>query len=109
MDATRTSKPGDLFGHRATEARSIKPAEASTRNQANDGRDLFRPQLATVKCKCGKQHTVSVYHYDAIIVDCGAQYFAVQPKRYGPMKLVPHPGQNLTAEEMKQKHPELYN
>lgn len=59
------------------------------------------------QCKCGKRHSFAATHYDRLILECGRPVFILRPKRNGPLVAVPHPGQNLTREEMKQKYPEL--
>lgn len=45
----------------------------------------------TVKCKCGKTHSGEFTHYQIVRAKCGRSYWALQPKRNGPMKLFLHP------------------
>ena len=55
-------------------------------------------------CKvCGKIHLVDAIRYDRIVTECGARWFVLQPRRNGPLVMVPHPGQNLTRQELAEK------
>lgn len=54
----------------------------------------------TKPCPCGKLHRVEAQHYDRMIMECKRPYWALQPKRNGPLVLFPHPGPNLTRQEM---------
>ena len=57
-----------------------------------------------VRCPvCGKKHVVDAEHYDRIITECGARWFVLQPKRSGPLVMIPHPGFCLTRREMGTK------
>lgn len=62
-------------------------------------------ETVSVVCRCGKIHVVeNIAHYDHILVSCGAPYFAVRPMRFGPLKLVPWAGPNLTRQEYREKY-----
>lgn len=52
---------------------------------------------------CGRVHCVAVDHYDRIQTECGAKWFVIRPKRFGPLRLVPHPGLPLTRWERAEK------
>ena len=52
---------------------------------------------------CKKIHCVEADHYDRIQTDCGARWFVLRPKRFGPLVLFPHPGPALTRWEMAEK------
>lgn len=54
-------------------------------------------------CACGVLHCVEAEHYDRIITPCGRKWFVLQPKRNGPLVLVPHPGEALTRWQMAEK------
>jgi hypothetical protein len=56
-----------------------------------------------VKCPCGKTHVFDCGHYDRVIVGCGRPFWALQPKRNGPLVMFLWPGPNLTAREMAEK------
>jgi hypothetical protein len=57
-------------------------------------------ETVSVKCPCGATHRFAVAHYDRVIVKCRRLYWALQPKRSGPLALFPWPGHNLSREEM---------
>jgi hypothetical protein len=57
-------------------------------------------QSVQFACPCGKTHRFTVEHYDRVIVQCGRPWWALQPKRNGPLVMFPWPGRNLTREEM---------
>lgn len=57
-------------------------------------------QLLSVACPCGQTHRFSAAHYDRVIVGCHRVYWPLRPQRNGPLVLFPHPGANLTREEM---------
>lgn len=50
------------------------------------------PERLSVKCKCGKVHTAMFTHYQVIRATCGESYWALQPKRNGPLVLFVWPG-----------------
>ena len=54
-------------------------------------------------CPCGKVHRFDIAHYDRVIVGCGRRYWALQPRRNGPLKMFPWPGPNLSARELAEK------
>ena len=59
---------------------------------------------ASKPCRaCGKIHRVEAVHYDRIQTECGSKWFVLQPKRDGPLILVPHPGMPLTRWQMAEK------
>ena len=60
-------------------------------------------QTLTVECPCLAVHCVTLQHYERVKVKCGRIYWALQPKRGGPLELFPWPGPNLTREEMTGK------
>ena len=51
--------------------------------------------LAT-KCRCGKKHGAYLKHYQVLRGSCGAFFWALQPKREGPLVLFHHPGFFMT-------------
>jgi hypothetical protein len=61
--------------------------------------------LVAFHCACGSVHHISVQHYDRVIVSCGRPYWALQPKRNGPLRMFPWPGSNLTRQEYREKYP----
>lgn len=58
----------------------------------------------SVACPCGKTHTFCAGHYDRVLVSCGRPYWALRPRRNGPLQLYPWPGPNLTRAEYLAKH-----
>lgn len=48
--------------------------------------------LTTVQCRCGKKHGAYLKHYQLLRASCGVFFWALQPKRGGPLVLFPHPG-----------------
>lgn len=60
-------------------------------------------QVGTGCCPCGKSHCFMLGHYDKAVAKCGRVYWALQPKRNGPLALYPWPGPMLTAKEFAEK------
>lgn len=59
------------------------------------------PQKFRVSCECGKKLVGVFGHYDRKICPCGRGYWALQPKREGPLAIYPWPGPNFTRTEME--------
>jgi hypothetical protein len=57
-------------------------------------------QHVFVDCECGKRHAAVVLHYSIMRTSCQRHYWALQPKRGGPLVFYPWPGQNLTRKEL---------
>jgi hypothetical protein len=53
---------------------------------------------------CQKAHCVEAEQYDRIITECGQKWFVLRPKRFGPLVMRPHPGENLTRAELAAKY-----
>ena len=51
-----------------------------------------RHSLSTLCRVCGVRVFGSLKHYDIVACECGARYWALQPRRGGELKLVRHPG-----------------
>ena len=49
-------------------------------------------QWCQVDCSCGQKHGANLGHYDRVQGSCGKVYWALQPKRNGPLVLFPWPG-----------------
>ena len=61
-------------------------------------------QYVAVKCDCPGRRGQYLRHYDKVrCPDCGLMFWALQPKRGGPLVSKPWPGPNLTRAEMLQK------
>jgi hypothetical protein len=51
------------------------------------------PQNFTVPCDCSRKGVVKLGHYEvARCPQCNCQFWAVQPKRNGPLVIRPWPG-----------------
>lgn len=54
-----------------------------------------RQQLSVECARCGRKVGAMVNHYQVVVCPCGWRYWALEPKRDGPMVLVPHDASNL--------------
>jgi hypothetical protein len=59
---------------------------------ARQQREPEKEQYCNVECECG--HKIGTYfrHYEIGRCSCGRPYWALQPKRGGPLVLFPWPG-----------------
>ena len=60
-------------------------------------------QYCSIECDCGKKIGTYFRHYDVARCSCGRAWWALQPKRNGPLALSIWPGPNLTRAEMEGK------
>jgi hypothetical protein len=63
-------------------------------------------QTVTGTCRCGKAFRIRVSHYDRVILSCQHPYWALQPRRNGPLVMFPWPGPALTRAEYRAKYPD---
>jgi hypothetical protein len=54
-----------------------------------------------LRCGCGHKQQLTVKRYDVVRCACGKFWWALQPRRNGPLRLSLWPGPNLTAAELK--------
>lgn len=56
-------------------------------------RDETPREVVQTTCDCGRPIVVNIEHYQRVACrDCGKIYWALQPKRNGPLVLFPWPG-----------------
>jgi len=85
----------DLFGDGASENKRVQTTRLLT--MANT-RPLPAPAdvgAGYISCECGwcgKKHGAHLRHYGILRTNCGHFLWALQPKRNGPLVLVPWPG-----------------
>jgi len=46
----------------------------------------------SVVCECGKKIGAHLSHYEILVCYCDRKYWAMRPKRFGPLVLFPYPG-----------------
>lgn len=51
-----------------------------------------KPWVSLKACECGKGTGQYLNHYDLVRCSCGVMYWALQPKRGGPLVAYPWPG-----------------
>lgn len=78
-------------------AASIKTAPAP---------DQWVPSICDCHRAKGTKGGQYLFHYDRLICSCGKTYWALLPKRGGPLVMFPWPGHNLSREQMKELYPE---
>ncbi len=49
-------------------------------------------QRLSIRCECGSHCGQTLAHYEIVKCNCGNCYWALQPRRNGPLKLFPWPG-----------------
>lgn len=54
---------------------------------------LLTEQYVPFACECGHKGGAYMNHYDLVRCSCGKFFWALQPKRGGPLKSFPWPGQ----------------
>jgi hypothetical protein len=60
-------------------------------------------QMLSIACACGKTHRFELGHYGLGRGPCGRNFWALQPRRGGALKLFPWPGPNLTRQQLKER------
>ena len=60
-------------------------------------------QWVPIHCPCESKGGQYLKHYDVVRCSCGKFFWALQPKRNGPLKAFPWPGRNLTRAELEEK------
>jgi hypothetical protein len=57
-------------------------------------------QYLTIECPwCGKKHGCNLTHYQVMRGSCGRYFWALQPKRNGPLQLFPHIARNALLDQ----------
>jgi len=51
-----------------------------------------RSELCANPCACGAGGTALLRHYETVLCRCGQTFWALRPRKNGPLVLVPHPG-----------------